>query len=98
MEPGALARMLDDCAGLALGRFGGAFPRAAQLEDAIAAVEDELMRLPAPEPSSAPLFVEDSLLHERALASGFGPGATLMLGIDDVERLISRLVSASHGV
>jgi hypothetical protein len=78
-------------------RFAGAFPRAAHLEAAIAAVEDALMAMPPLPASTAPLWVEDAVLHDTLRASGFAAGAAITLGLDDVERLFGRLVAASHG-
>lgn len=77
--------------------FRGAFPRALDLENAIAVVEDEVMKkwpLPA---GITQLIVFDPVLHEVALASGFNTGPRIAFDLDDVERLFTRLAAVSHG-
>lgn len=77
-------------------QFAGAFPRAAQLESAIAVVEDALMASTPRAERLEGLVVRDATLHGVALASGFADGARIRLDLADVERLFGRLSAVSQ--
>lgn len=78
-------------------QFGNAFPRELHLENAIAVVEDEVMKkwtLPA---GSSHLVVFDTALFDVALASGHRANPRIELDLEAVERLFARLAAVSYG-
>ena len=65
-------------------------PTAFELEEAIAAVEDEIAR--ARPPRTARLVTRDATVREIALAAGVAPGPTMVLLRDAVEQEFARSI------
>ena len=72
-------------------------PKPAELESAIDAVEDEVMRARAVLPNGAALVTTDSALHELASIAGQPAMGGQVITLDAVEMLFQRLASASLG-
>ena len=72
-------------------------PQPAELESAIDAVEDEVMRARAVLPNGATLVTTDSALHELASIAGHPAMGGQAITLDALERLFQRLASASLG-
>ena len=70
-------------------------PRALELEDAIQAVEDEIMPLWRVLPRGGMLCSADGLLREMAVLSG--SATATQLSLDDVEHLFNRMTAIAMG-
>ena len=80
------------------GCFQHDMPTALELETAIAAVEDELMRVQGHHPAhAAPLATSDRAVAALADAAGVAPADERVLWLDAVEALFQRLASATLG-
>ena len=77
--------------------FKHAPPRPLEVENAIAAVEDEVTRAKAMIPPDSGLFTADASVREIALHSGVVDAASIRLSIDAVERAFDRLAAVSLG-
>jgi exopolyphosphatase/pppGpp-phosphohydrolase len=72
-------------------------PRPAELEAAIDAVEDQVMRVTDPLPKGSALRVSGSFAGEIRDAVNEGDPAGDVVGLDEVEQLFQRLASVSLG-
>jgi len=98
LEPGATPTVLAlGDAQLVREHFGGRFPGAIALENAIAAVEDELMRVGRPVDDGQGLAYADTPLHDVLSAESGATRAPITLDLAAVERLFSRLAAMSEG-
>lgn len=68
-------------------------PTPAEVENAILAVEDEVMRARSIHVEDATLHTQDKLIHEIAAHAG----ACTILGLDDLERLFQRWLAVTNG-
>lgn len=78
--------------------FGRMPPTAIGLEDAIATVEDEVMRARGFGASDARLCTTDASVREVARAAGIGDGTAVTLPLDAVERTFGRLAALAQGM
>lgn len=102
-EPTVRLRMPLGGAHTAQRFFRGAIPTPLELENAIAAVEDEvhvvhrqLQGMLPPGQSWAP-WSADAALHALASLAGVPPGPQRVLTLDAMERLFNRLAAVSEG-
>lgn len=72
-------------------------PTPLEMENAIATVEDEVMRLPALLPPHSTLWSVDPVVRDIALLSGVAPGACLLLPLDLMEQTFERLAAVAEG-
>jgi exopolyphosphatase/pppGpp-phosphohydrolase len=77
--------------------FKHAPPHPLEVENAIAAVEDEVTRAKSMIPPGSGLFTVDASVREIALYSGVVDAASMRLPIDAVERAFDRLAAVSLG-
>jgi hypothetical protein len=73
-------------------------PSPLDLENAIAAVEDELGRAHKGIAKGAVLLTHDAAVGQIAVATGVSPGAEMTLARDAVERAFERLASRAPGL
>lgn len=72
-------------------------PTPLEMENAIATVEDEVMRLPALLPPHSTLWSVDPLVRDIALMAGVAPGACMLLPLDLMEQTFERLAAVAEG-
>jgi exopolyphosphatase/pppGpp-phosphohydrolase len=72
-------------------------PTPLELENAIATVEDEVMRLPALLPPRSTLWSVDPVVRDIALMAGVAPGACMVLPLDRMEQTFERLAAVAEG-
>lgn len=72
-------------------------PTPGEMENAIAAVEDEVARARTVIPAGSALYTTDAAIREIALISGIPAGAELILGRDAMERTFGRLAAVMPG-
>lgn len=72
-------------------------PRPAELEAAIDAIEDQVMRLSGRLPAESPLRVTGPFAAEIGRAVNANDDANPVAGLDEVEQVFQRLASASLG-
>lgn len=77
--------------------FKHAPPTAVELENAIAAVEDEVARARAMIASGSVLYTTDAAVGEIALMAGVSDGAESTLALDGVEQTFQRLAAVTLG-
>lgn len=77
--------------------FKHAPPTPYELENAIAAVEDEVMRVQAQIVPGSCLVTSDAAIGEIARLAGMAPAAPLQLSRDDMEQVFQRLTALSLG-
>lgn len=77
--------------------FAHAPPTPLELEEAIAAVEDEVMRVRPPWRVAPLLLGDDVALQRIAAAAGRSGAGEALLDLDTVERLFDRLAAVSLG-
>jgi exopolyphosphatase/pppGpp-phosphohydrolase len=72
-------------------------PTPLEMENAIATVEDEVMRaVPMLAPGSA-LLCSDAVVREIAVLAGMAPGPLMVMPIDAMERVFERLAAVAEG-
>lgn len=72
-------------------------PTPLEMENAIAAVEDEVIRaVPMLAPGTA-LLCADAVVREIALLAGLAPGDLMVMPIDAMERVFERLAAVAEG-
>lgn len=77
--------------------FRGSPPTPLEMENAIATVEDEVIRVaPLLAPGSA-LLCSDAVVHEMALLAGLAPGVSMVMPLDAMERVFERLAAVAEG-
>ncbi len=72
-------------------------PRPLELENAIATVEDEVVRALALLPAGCALFCGDALVREVAVLAGVPPGARMVLALEAMERVFERFAAVAEG-
>lgn len=72
-------------------------PTPGEMENAIAAVENEVMRARAMPVGGSVLVTTDAAIREIALLSGIPAGAELTLSIDTMERTFERVAAVTLG-
>lgn len=72
-------------------------PTPAEMENAIAAVENEVVRARAGLVDGSALVTTDATIREIALLSGVAAGAELGLGLEAMERTFERLAAVTLG-
>lgn len=72
-------------------------PTPLEMENAIATVEDEVMRLPALLPPRSTLWSADPLVRDIALVAGVAPGTCMMLPLEHMEQTFERLAAVAEG-
>ncbi|MGE5384850.1 MAG: hypothetical protein ACM3SV_03080 [Betaproteobacteria bacterium] len=72
-------------------------PTPLEMENAIAAVEDEIMRIRTLIPGGAALWTADAALREVAALSGIAPAGEMILSLEATERTFDRLASVVLG-
>jgi hypothetical protein len=72
-------------------------PTPFELEAAIEAVEDEIMRVRHDVPSAPFLETADSIVLQVALAAGVPPGEEMILALEAVEQSFQRLAGGAPG-
>ena len=70
-------------------------PTFAEIENAIAAVEDEISRVKTTSPAA--LFTRDEAIRRIARIAGLEDQPQMTLSLDAVERIFQHLASATHG-
>lgn len=72
-------------------------PTPLEMENAIATVEDEVIRaVPMLAPGSA-LLCADAVVREMALLAGVAPGESMAMPLDAMERVFERLAAVAEG-
>jgi len=72
-------------------------PTPLEMENAIATVEDEVMRLPALLPPRSTLWSVDPSVRDIALMAGVAPGACMVLPLERMEQTFERLAAVAEG-
>ena len=72
-------------------------PTALELESAIHAIEEEVMRARSLAPRGVPLFTASGAIRDIARACGAGSSREATLSIEDVEALFHRLADTAQG-
>ena len=73
-------------------------PSPLEIENAIAAVEDEVGRMHNAIAKGGALLTGDPAILEIALAAGVTPSAETRLTLDAVEHMFTRLAAGAHGL
>ena len=73
-------------------------PSALGLENAIAAVEDELARVHGSIGKGAAVLTDDATVRDIALAAGVPAGAEMTLSVEAVEQMFQRLAARAPGL
>jgi hypothetical protein len=68
------------------------------LENAIAAVEDELARVHGSIVKGSAVLTDDATIREIALAAGVPAGAEMTLSVEAVEQIFQRLTARAPGL
>lgn len=77
--------------------FKHAPPTPYELENAIAAVEDEVMRVQAQIVPGSCLVTSDAAIGEIAQLAGLAPASSRQLSLEDMEQVFQRLTARSLG-
>jgi glutathione S-transferase len=92
-------RTTIDGAELAIGwDLAGRDQSALGLENAIAAVEDELARAHGSIAKGAAVLTDDATVRDIALAAGVPAGAEMTLSVEAVEQMFQRLAARAPGL
>ena len=76
----------------------GRDPSPLGLENAIAAIEDELARERGSLVKGAALVTRDATIRDMALAAGVPAGAEMTLAVEAVEQMFERLAAGARGL
>jgi hypothetical protein len=90
-------RIGEDATPLVRDHFRHDPPSPLDLENAIAAVEDEIARVHGEMPSGSQLTTSDEGVHRIALVAGLTDGGETTLGLDAVERAFQRMAARVPG-
>ncbi|NMM75316.1 hypothetical protein B2J86_07735 [Acidovorax sp. SRB_14] len=72
-------------------------PTPLELENAIATVEDEVVRALAVLPAGCTLWCGDTLVREVAVRAGVQPGPRMALSLEAMERVFERFAAVAEG-
>ena len=72
-------------------------PTPLEMENAIAAVEDEVVRAVALLAPGSALLCSDAVVREIAVLSGVAPGPLMAMPLDAMERVFERLAAVAEG-